>query len=69
MDVQPQIATNYSLITGKVQIIEATLVSLDHTTVAMVVANPLTNDYQTSTSPLVGRDLSSFKREWLKENG
>ena len=30
---------------------------------------PLTNDYQTSASPLVGGQFSSFRREWLEENG
>ena len=31
-------------------------------------ATLLTNDHQTSTGPLVGGHLSSFRREWLEEN-
>ena len=46
----------------------ATGVTLDHTPGEEGVETPLPNDYQTSKSPPVGRCLSSFRREGLKEN-
>ena len=67
VDIQLQAATNHSTLAGRVQVIEATGVSLDHTAEAEGVAASLTNDYQTSAGPQVDH-FSSLQREWLEEN-
>ena len=53
---------------GGILRMEATGISLNHTTGAEGMTTPLTNEYQTSTGPPAGGHLSSFKREWLEEN-
>ena len=45
VDVPAQVTTNHSPLTGVVQVIEATGVSLDHTTRAEGMTTLLTNDY------------------------
>ena len=68
VDVPLQVTTNHSSLAGRIQIVEATGVSLDYPTGADGVTNPLTNDHLPSAGPLVGGHLSSFRREWREEN-
>ena len=67
MDIPPQPST--TPLTEGIRAIEATGANLDCTTGAVGVATAPVNEYQNSAGPLVGGRFSSFKREWLEENG